>query len=161
MVEEPEAWRWIWLVAGFVFLVGEMASPGSFFLLPFAAGAIVAAVLAFAGVGVAGEWIAFLGVSAAAFAALRPLARRLDRDAQQPGIGATRLVGQSGVVLEPIAAGDLGLVRIHREEWRAEALDGSAVAVGTPVKVVEVRGTRVIVWPLALPDGGNDEGTPA
>lgn len=156
-MEEPEAWRWIWLVAGFVFLVGEMASPGSFFLLPFAAGAIVAAVLAFTGVGVAGEWVAFLGVSIAAFAALRPLARRLDREGQQPGIGATRLIGQSGLVLEPIASGDLGLVRIHREEWRAEALDGSAIPAGTPVKVVEVRGTRVIVWPLALP-GADGEG---
>jgi membrane protein implicated in regulation of membrane protease activity len=151
-VEEPETWRWIWLVTAFVFTVGEMASPGSFFLLPFAAGAVVAAVLAFAGVGVAGEWVAFIGVSVAVFAGLRPLARRLDQQGQTAGIGATRLAGQQGVVLEEIAAGDLGLVRIHREEWRAESLDGSAIAAGTPVRVVEIRGTRVVVWPTGLPE---------
>ena len=42
-------WRWIWLVAIGAFAVGEALLPGTFFLLPFAAGAIVAAVTAFRG----------------------------------------------------------------------------------------------------------------
>jgi membrane protein implicated in regulation of membrane protease activity len=137
-VDSPESWRWIWMVAAFLFTVGEMASPGSFFLFPFAAGALVAAVLAFA------------GVSAGAFAALRPIARRLDQGGPAAGIGANRLIGETAIVLDSIGPGDLGLIRVDREEWRAESLDGSPIAAGTPVRVVEVRGTRAVVWPTAL-----------
>ena len=62
----PEFWRWVWLVAAAVFAIGEMAIAGSFFLAPFAIGAVVAAILAFAGVPVGIEWLAFAAVSAGA-----------------------------------------------------------------------------------------------
>jgi membrane protein implicated in regulation of membrane protease activity len=152
-VDDPEQWRWVWMVAALVFLVGEMFSPGSFFLLPFALGAAVAAVLAFADVDAVWQWLAFVGLSVAFFAALRPLARRLDTDAPTSGIGAKRLIGEVGTVLEPITGdGDLGMVRIHREEWRAESIDETAIALGTRVRVVEVRGTRVVVLPAEAAD---------
>ena len=63
------------------------------------------------------------------------------------GIGSKRLIGQAGTVLEAIPAGhnELGLVRVHREEWRAESIDGSGIEAGTVVKVVEQRGTRLVV----------------
>ena len=48
----PEFWRWIWLIAMVVFGLGEISIAGSFFLAPFAAGAGVAALLAFVGVPV-------------------------------------------------------------------------------------------------------------
>ena len=47
---DPETWRWIWLIAAVAFAIGEMATVGSFFLAPFAVGATVAAVLSFLGV---------------------------------------------------------------------------------------------------------------
>ena len=68
-MDDPEQWRWVWMVAAVVFLVGEMASPGSFFLLPFAVGAGIAAILAFADVDLVWQWLAFVGLSAAFFAA--------------------------------------------------------------------------------------------
>ena len=37
------------------------------------------------------------------------------------------------------------MVRVDREEWRAETVDGAPIAAGTIVQVVEVQGTRVIV----------------
>ena len=46
-MDSPEQWRWLWLVAAAVFAIGEMATPGSFFLAPFAVGAFVASLLAF------------------------------------------------------------------------------------------------------------------
>lgn len=148
-MEEPETWRWIWLAATLVFAVGEMASAGTFFLAPFAVGAAVAAVLAFAGVDLAVEWLAFLVVSVAVFAALRPLARRLDAQEPDRGIGSKRLIGQTATVLEVIPAGnqELGLVRVHREEWRAESIDGTSFEAGSIVQVLEQRGTRLVVGP--------------
>lgn len=146
-MDEPEQWRWIWLGAAVLFGFGEMATPGAFFLAPFAIGAVVASALAFADVDLAIEWGAFVGVSVAAFAALRPLARRLDRHGGSDGVGSRRLIGRSGIVLEEIAPDQLGLVRVDQEEWRADTTDRSSIAHGAPVKIVAVEGTRVIVVP--------------
>jgi len=152
-VDSPETWQWIWLGCAFLFAIGELASPGSFFLAPFAVGAGAAAVLGFLDVNVGLQWLTFLLVSGASFAALRPLARRLDQVEPARGIGARRLIGESGVVLDQIPAGPqaVGLVRVGREEWRAESVDGTAVPVGANIKVIEVKGTAVVVWPEGSP----------
>ena len=148
-MDDPDSWRWIWLGAAVIFGIGEMATPGAFFLAPFGIGALVAAGLAFADVSLAGQWFAFVGVSVVAFAGLRPLARRLDRDTgASDGVGSRRLIGRPGVVLEAIEPGHLGLVRVDREEWRAESVDRRAVPSGAEVRVTNVEGTRVIVTPI-------------
>jgi membrane protein implicated in regulation of membrane protease activity len=145
-MDTPEEWRWVWLIATAVFAIGEMASPGSFFLAPFALGAFVASILAFAGISVGVEWVVFLAVSIATLAALRPVARRLDRNALDHGVGARRLVGSRATVLEDIPGdAELGMVRVDREKWRAQSTDGARIPAGTIVRVAEVQGTRVIV----------------
>lgn len=145
VVDDPESWRWIWLAAALLFGLGEMATPGSFFLAPFAIGAAVAAVLGFADVSVVVEWTAFVVVSVACLLALRPLARRLDRDGVTDGVGSRRLIGRRGVVLNAIAAGDVGSVSVDREEWRAVSSDATSFEVGARVVIVEVEGTKVVV----------------
>jgi len=144
---DGDAWQWIWLVTMAVFTVGEMAGPGTFFMLPFAIGAAIAAVLAFADVGLAWQWLAFVGISGSLVGALRPVARRLDTGDSAEGIGAKRLIGETGTVIDTIPDHERGLVRVHREEWRAQSVDGSTVEEGTRVRVVEVKGTSLIVWP--------------
>ena len=145
-MDSPEQWRWIWLAATAVFAIGEMATPGSFFMAPFAVGALVASLLAFAGVSVGVEWLVFLAVSIVTLAALRPLARRLDRNALDHGVGSRRLDGSRATVLSDIPGeSELGLVRVDREEWRAQSTDGTPIAAGTVVRVADVQGTRVIV----------------
>jgi membrane protein implicated in regulation of membrane protease activity len=146
-MDSPETWRWIWLVLSVLFLVGELATAGTFFLVCFAVGAALASVLAFLGVSVAWEWVAFLGGTAGAFAAFIPLRRRLDRALPQSGVGASRLVGETAVVTRPVTLGGTGLVRVGRELWTAESADGSALDLGAVVRVLEVRGTRAIVVP--------------
>jgi membrane protein implicated in regulation of membrane protease activity len=145
-MEEPESWQWLWLGATFVFALGELLSPGSFMLLPFAIGALAAALCAFADVPVVVEWLVFLGVSIVLLAGLRPLARRLNASAHDDGIGSRRLLGQEATVLRDIPGqGELGLVRVGREEWRADSTTGTAIPAGTPVRVADVRGTHVVV----------------
>jgi membrane protein implicated in regulation of membrane protease activity len=148
-MDDPDLWRWIWLAVAVVAGVGEIATTG-FFLLPFALGAVIAAVLALVGVGLAWQLLAFAFVSVAVFAAMRPLARRLDRAIPPThGVGAQRLVGMRALVIEDIPAEDFGLIRVGSEEWRAESIDGRAVTAGTNVTVREVRGTRARVEPLS------------
>lgn len=152
-MDDPEFWRWVWLSAAVVFGLGEMTSPGSFFLAPFAVGAAVAALLAFAGAAVGLTWVVFVVVSLGTFVGLRPLANRLDAAGGNPrGVGARRLVGEEGLILDHVPAGpdEMGLVRVGREEWRAQSSDGQAIPKDTRVTVVEVRGTRVVVFPTGL-----------
>jgi len=65
------------------------------------------------------------------------------------GVGADRLVGETGIVTsEPDEAGArLGTVRIGREDWHAESADGALLPTGTAVEVVRIEGTRAVVRP--------------
>lgn len=147
----PEAWRWLWLATAIAFALGELVTPAAFFFLPFAAGAFAASLLGFLGVGVAWEWAAFIAVSGSAFAFLWPIGRRLERRVGRSGVGAHRWVGRQGVALSDIPAevGATGLVRLEREQWRAESgVSGVAIRQGATVLVSRVHGTRLVVLPL-------------
>jgi inner membrane protein len=151
-VDAAELWRWIWLALAVAGVVGEMATAGLFFLLPFGIGAAVAAVLAFAGVGLVAQWVAFVAVSALAVAFTRPLARRLDRNHPSAGAGARRLIGRTGTVVSELTGG-AGVVRVEGEEWRAVTNHGVTIPAGSKVLVTEVTGTRLEVLPLELAEG--------
>jgi membrane protein implicated in regulation of membrane protease activity len=153
-VDDPDSWRWFWLAAMVFFAISEIAVPGTFFMISFAIGALVACILAFADVGVGAEWAAFVVVSAVALLALVPIGRRINSRPGITGVGATRLNGRRALVLQEIPAGPhaTGRVRVEREEWRAESFDGSAVEAGTTVQVLHVDGTRLIVAPYE-PEG--------
>lgn len=138
---DNELWRWVWIAAAFVFGVGEVFTAG-FFILPFAVGAVVAAVLAWLNVGVGVQWAAFLVVSIIALLGLRKLA---PADEPQPSVGANRLIEAVGKVLEPIdPIHDEGRVKVETEEWRATT-DEERIEKGATIKVVGVRGTRLVV----------------
>jgi membrane protein implicated in regulation of membrane protease activity len=151
-MDSPEQWRWLWLFAAAFFAIAEMVTPVSFFMAPFAVGSLAAAILAFAGVSVPIELIVFLVVSIATLIALRPLARRLDRQAIDDGVGSRRLIGRPATVTRDIPAGDeVGMVRVDREQWRAQSFDRTPLAEGAAVRVADVQGTRLIVAPVDLP----------
>jgi len=136
----------VWVVLAVLFASAEIIVPG-FFLLPFGVGAVAGGTAAFAGAPFPVQLIAFVVTSGLAFVALRPLARRLNRADDTEGVGANRLLQQLGSVTDRIGPNDPGMVRIDREDWRAEAADGTVIDVGAKVRVVEVRGTRAIVVP--------------
>lgn len=146
-MDDPESWRWIWLAVAVAGLAGEILTAGTFFLLPFGIGAAAACVAAFVGAELGLQWLLFVVVTAAATAVVRPIAKRLDASTTIEGIGARRLIGQSALVLSDIPAGldETGLVRVGREEWRAQSDTGTPVAAGERLTVVDVIGTRLIV----------------
>ena len=134
------------------FGIGEIVVAGTFFLAPFAVGALAAAIVSFLTAPVWVSWLVFLIVALLAFFALKPLARKLDMDLPNPaGIGANRLVGLDGTVKTaiPVGATGTGEVKIGGESWLAEGREGMGLPEGTHVRVIEVRGTRVIVEPAS------------
>ena len=153
LMDNSAVWAVIWLAVTAGFGIGEMTMAGSFFLLPFAIGALIAAIVSLLGASVAISFPVFLVVSFGAFLALRPLAKRLDSATPDvAGIGSNRLVGVTGEVIEEIPPGpaDSGMVRVGTEVWRADTAEGVGLPVGVKIRVLEVRGTRLVVEPAEM-----------
>jgi membrane protein implicated in regulation of membrane protease activity len=136
----------LWLIAAAIFGVGEIMTLG-FFLAPFALGALVAAVVAAAGVGTIVSWVVFLVVSVVMLAALRPVARSHRRQPPQLRTGTAALVGRTGMVVERIANDEgVGSVRIDGDLWTARAYDeDEVIEAGKRVHVIEIRGATALV----------------
>ena len=141
---DTEWWRWVWLVVAAVFGIGEIFTAG-FFLLPFSAGALVAFVLAWFEIDPTLVMIVFLVVSIMTLVIIQRLVRKGDQ-IQHP-VGANRFVGRRVLVLERIdRVAGTGRVRLDTENWRATT-DGDPIEEGAEVRVVEMRGTRLVVAP--------------
>ncbi len=109
------------------------------------AGAAVAGVLALLGVSCGWQLAIFVVVSGVLFASSRRLAERFSKK-QPPGIGADRLIGKKGIVLEEIDNGlNLGRVRLYKEEWLADSENDNVIPVGKRVEVVRLDGTHLVV----------------
>lgn len=162
-----DVWPWVWLGAAVVFALVELTFiGGTFVLLPFAASAFVAAILAFYDVAIEVQWAVFVGGGLAVFAVLYRWVRRfLDQSVLPLGVGADRLVGTTGIVTVDVEPGDVarrGRISVGGEVWGAISREDLAIPAGTRVRITAVVGTRVVVEPAGVnPDPVNDrEETP-
>lgn len=155
MDTSPETWRWIWLATAMVFIAGEMAVPGTFILIPFGISAVVAMILAFAGVSIIFGWLVFVLLGGALFMLFWRMSRKSMKAMTAPeGAGSDRLLGAEGRLLQQVPedpAGS-GMVKLAGEKWRAISDDGP-LPEGAIVRVTAVRGTRVVVSPVASEKG--------
>jgi membrane protein implicated in regulation of membrane protease activity len=137
--------EWVlWMIAAGVLAVGEMFTLG-FFLGPIAVAAVVTAIVALAGGGVALQWIVFTAVSAASLLVLRPIARRHMRTPAQLRTGTAALVGSPAVVIDRVDR-DGGSVKLAGEIWSARSYDEDhAFEPGTRVEVLKIEGATALV----------------
>lgn len=137
------AWA-LWSIAAAALAIGEVFTPGLFFLGPLAVAAVAAAVVAAAS-GSTGALLAFIVVSVLSIAVLRPLARRHLRMPVLSRTGTAALVGRKALVLEQVD-GSGGRVKIGGEEWSARAfLEGEALRAGEQVEVAQIEGATALV----------------
>ncbi len=146
-------WPWIWLGTAIVFALVELILVGgSFIVLPWAASAFVAAILAFYDVAIEIQWAVFVFGGAAMFVLLYRWAQRfMAENTMAPGVGADRLVGLTAIVTAPIVNDDVdrrGRVSVAGEVWGAISEAGAVIPEGTRVTVVSMQGTRVVVEPI-------------
>jgi membrane protein implicated in regulation of membrane protease activity len=134
----------VWIVAAVLLAIGEVLTPGLFFLGPvaLAAGAAaIAAVLA----GAVVSLIVFIVAGLLSLAVLRPIARRHIRMPALSRTGVDALIGRRAVVTRQVDAAG-GRVRIGGEEWSARAyLDGSVYPEGSTVDVIQIEGATALV----------------
>ena len=139
------AWL-IWAIAAVLLSVGEIFTPGMFFLGPVALAAVAAAVVALVGVGVALQLVVFIAGSVATVAFLRPIARRHLHMPAPLRTGTAALEGTKAVVLQRVDANG-GRVRIGGEEWSARAyMEDQVLEPGTRVEVVKIDGATALVY---------------
>ncbi len=136
----------VWALVAVLLLIGEVLTPGLFFLGPMAIAAVAAAVAAALGGGWVVELAVFVVGSVAAVGVLRPIARSHIRVPHAVRTGAAALVGASGVVVEQVD-GEGGRVKIGGEVWSARALDETQVlSPGTKVQIAEIQGATALVY---------------
>ena len=138
-----DAWT-IWILLAVVLTVGEIFSL-SLFLAPFAAGALLGAVVELAGAGSAVALIVFVSSSLLLLGFVRPIARRHMRTPAQLRTGTAALVGRTALVMETVNA-DGGAVKLEGEVWTARPyVPDEVIQSGCRVHVVEIQGATALV----------------
>jgi membrane protein implicated in regulation of membrane protease activity len=155
------AWPWIWLGTAVVFALVELTLVGgSFIILPWAVSAFIASILAFYDVPIEIQWAVFVFGGAVMFAFLYRWAQRfMKQNTMAPGVGADRLVGLTAIVTSPIVPDDTGRggrVTIDGEVWGVAENDHE-FPVGSKVRVIAMKGTRVVVSPVDQPSASGGE----
>lgn len=149
-----DLWPWLWLGTAVVFALVELVVVGgSFIILPWAASAFITAILAFYDVSIEVQWAVFVFGGAVLFAVMYRWAQRFMKEhTMDPGVGADRLVGLTAIVTAPIEPDDTargGRVSIDGEVWGALTDGAYRIANGARVRVLAMKGTRVVVEPVA------------
>jgi membrane protein implicated in regulation of membrane protease activity len=135
----------VWVVVAVALAIGEVLTPGLFFLGPVALAAVAAAVAGALGAGGAVSTIVFIIGALLSLLLLRPIARSHIRLPSISRTGTAALVGRRAVVTRQVDSAG-GRVRIGGEEWSARAyLDGSVFTEGQTVDVIQIEGATALV----------------
>jgi membrane protein implicated in regulation of membrane protease activity len=134
------------LIVFVALVVGEIATPGLFFLGPVALAALAGGIAALLGAPFWFQVVVFAASSFAALALLRPIAKRHLHMPRAIRTGSAALVGAPAVVLQRVDA-DGGRVRIGGEEWSARAfMPDQVLEPGMRVEVAEIEGATALVY---------------
>jgi membrane protein implicated in regulation of membrane protease activity len=135
-----------WSIAAVLLAVGEIFTPGMFFLGPVALAAVAGAVAAAVGAAVWLQLVVFIAGAVASIGLLRPIARAHLRMPAAIRTGTAALEGAPAVVLQRVDR-DGGRVRIGGEEWSARAyMPDQVIEAGTRVEVVKIEGATALVY---------------
>lgn len=135
----------LWLLLIIAFVVGELVSVGLTSIW-FAAGSLVALLLAFVGAPLWAQIILFLIVSLVCLFATRPFANKfINRNVQSTN--AESLIGQEIRITERVSNIDqTGVAVVNGQEWTVRSADDNEVfAQGELVQIKSISGVKLIV----------------
>src|SRR5215469_14707352 len=139
------AWA-IWAIVSVLLAVGEIFTPGLFFLGPIALAALAATVTAAVGGPIWLQIVVFGVGSFAAVGLLRPIARAHLTMPRSIRTGAAALEGARAVVLQPVNSRG-GRGKIGGEEWSARSyVPDEEFEVGAEVEVAQIEGATALVY---------------
>ncbi len=142
------AW-WHWMLLGLALLLGEVLTPGGFYLIFFGAAAILTAVLKLAGL----DNLALEGLIFAAGAIVsmvlfrRPLLEKFRKELN-PHIAVDDISHEQAVALQDIAASAMGKVELRGTAWNALNVGDDAIPTSARCRVEKVDGLTLRVRKL-------------
>ncbi|HUQ88581.1 MAG TPA: NfeD family protein [Vicinamibacterales bacterium] len=138
---------WMWLAAGLVLVVAELATPGGFVIIFFGIGALAVGVLALLGVvaSVPLQFVLFSVLSVASLAFLR--GRVQSRVRTPPSSNVDSLVGVVAMVQERMAPRAIGRVEVRGSMWAARNTSDVTLDPGQRALVAAVDGLTLAVVP--------------
>jgi len=134
----------LWILAFFVLILFEMGTPGLFYFLSFACGALGAGVLAWLGCSLTIQLYIFLSGSIVALGILRKWVKRLPKDSERES-NVYALIGKKALVTKEIVPHKTGQVKILGQLWVAQGKMDNHFKVGNVVVIKHVTGVRLIV----------------
>jgi membrane protein implicated in regulation of membrane protease activity len=135
-----------WAIVALALAVGEIFTPGLFFLGPVALAALASMIVALVGGGAVVQLVVFIAGSVASVGLIRPIAKAHLRVPAALRTGTAALTGAKAVVLQRVDT-DGGRVRIGGEEWSARAyMEGQVFEPGDRVEVVKIEGATALVY---------------
>lgn len=136
----------VWFILFVMFVIAEVITAGSLVSIWFCFGAIVAMLASIAGASAMAQVIIFLLVSVVLLILTKPLAKKMINSRIEQ-TNAPALIGKFGIVKEEICNSmDKGAVKINGKIWTARTEnDDEIISEGERVKIVEIRGVKLIV----------------
>ena len=137
---------WIWVLAGFVLLAVEMASPGGFYVFFFGVGALSVGLLTALGVSetIWLQGVLFTGLSVVSLLCFRrPILKKMQVHVPTGEIDS--LVGASVVVHDEIDPGGLGKAELRGSTWNAKNAGETSIGRDQPCRVERVDGLTLWV----------------
>lgn len=135
---------WVWLGAIVVFGITEAATAGLVSIW-FAVGALAALLVTLLGMGITGQIVVFLAVSALSLALTRPLVKKYQSSKVTP-TNADRVLGRTAKVTETIDNDNsTGVVYTVGKSWTARSSDGTVIPTGNSVLVERIDGVKLLV----------------
>lgn len=136
---------WVWLALLILFIIAEVATV-QLTTVWFAGGALVALILAAAGVdNILIQIVVFLLISVILLVATRPIVKKHIIKKSQP-TNADRCIGSKAIVTEEInnLLGK-GAAKVNGVEWTARSEDNEIIPSGSTVTVMKIDGVKIIV----------------
>ena len=137
---------WVWMLAGLGLAVGELTTPGGFYLIFFGASAIVIGALKLIGLdfGFLVDGVLFAALAVAGCMLFRrPLMQRFRRLAPESAID--KIIGETGTAVVEIPAGGRGKAELRGTPWDAENIGESTIAQGARCQVARIKGLTIFV----------------
>lgn len=143
---DPDHIVYFWLVLAIFFLLIELSSPGLFFFISFCIGSCFAALACLFNLSLGLQIISAIITSIISFFIFRYYLKNFfDKNKNYAKSNVDALVGQKGIVTQVIDPNKPGLVNVNGEIWSGQTEEHNILQVGTIVKVIGVKGNRVIV----------------
>ncbi|MDR0486391.1 MAG: NfeD family protein [Elusimicrobiota bacterium] len=132
-----------WFILIFVFVIFEIATPGAFYSMCLALGALTAGIASLFGADRYLQYGIFAVISLVSIFAVRPIFLRAVKKMKGVQTNVDALIDQTAIVTEKITPQKCGFIKIGGEIWLAES--ESEIETGSEAIIKEVSGTKVKV----------------